>query len=331
MMKAHSLSDKNTAIRLMNSYGSQKKPFLFIVDFMAEHSIIQPLIDLDPEMLQFCIHGFGNGQPFDAGTGKKMTFSKFPVTFESYAFQYDKVAREIEYGNSYLLNLTCPTPIAVNLDLHEIFDRSDAPYKLWFNNRFVVFSPETFIRIENGKISSFPMKGTIDASLPDAEQKLLSDPKELAEHYTIVDLIRNDLGGVASQVKVEEFRYIGRIETNYGALLQASSRITGILPDNYRENLGSILFRILPAGSISGAPKERTLQIIRETETYDRGFYTGVFGYFDGNNLDSGVMIRFIESTPEGMIFKSGGGITSFSEAEKEYREMIAKVYVPFT
>jgi len=86
---------------------------------------------------------------------------------------------------------------------------------------------------------------------------------------------------------------------------------------------------MLPAGSISGAPKKKTIEIIREVEGYERGFYTGIFGYFDGKNLDSAVAIRFIEKQGEKLIFKSGGGITYQSDWEKEYEEMQKKVYVP--
>jgi para-aminobenzoate synthetase component 1 len=107
--------------------------------------------------------------------------------------------------------------------------------------------------------------------------------------------------------------------------------ITGVLPHDYSSHIGDILYRILPAGSVTGAPKKRTVEIIREAETYKRGYYTGIMGYFDGINLDSGVMIRFIEETPSGKIFKSGGGITYQSNANDEYQEMIDKVYVPFT
>ena len=86
---------------------------------------------------------------------------------------------------------------------------------------------------------------------------------------------------------------------------------------------------MLPAGSVTGAPKEKTVQIIRETEPFERGFYTGICGYFDGESLDSAVMIRFIEKTDNEMVFRSGGGITARSDASSEYLEMIDKVYVP--
>jgi para-aminobenzoate synthetase component 1 len=113
-------------------------------------------------------------------------------------------------------------------------------------------------------------------------------------------------------------------------LLQVSSEISGVLPEDYQNKIGDLLFGMLPAGSVTGAPKLQTLQIIRESENYERGYYTGVFGIFDGEDLDSAVMIRFIEKTDSGMVFKSGGGITALSEAQTEYQEMIDKVYLPF-
>ena len=101
------------------------------------------------------------------------------------------------------------------------------------------------------------------------------------------------------------------------------------MPEDWRETLGIWLFKLLPAGSISGAPKPRTLDIIQRAVGYERGYYTGITGIFDGENLDSGVLIRFIENTEKGLIFKSGGGITARSEVQAEYQEMIDKVYLP--
>jgi len=215
------------------------------------------------------------------------------------------------------------------LSLSEIFLRSQARYKLLMKKGLVVYSPEIFVQIQDGKIKSFPMKGTIDASIPDAEAIILADKKEKAEHATIVDLIRNDLNLVATNVKVERFRYVERIKTQQKDLLQVSSEITGILPTNYAEEIGDILMKLLPAGSISGAPKKKTVEIIQAAEGQERGYYTGVFGYFDGKNLDSGVMIRYIEKGENGLNYRSGGGITTFSDCEKEYQELLDKIYVP--
>ena len=163
------------------------------------------------------------------------------------------------------------------------------------SNPFVCFSPETFVRIKNGRIYSYPMKGTLDASLPDAEKQLMEDQKEAAEHATIVDLIRNDLSRVAENVRVDKYRYIDVLHTNKGDILQTSSEISGSLPEDYRQHLGEILDAQLPAGSITGAPKDKTMQIIHEAEGYDRGFYTGIMGIYDHGELNSAVIIRFVE------------------------------------
>jgi para-aminobenzoate synthetase component 1 len=221
------------------------------------------------------------------------------------------------------------TPVILQASLQELFYLSQAKYKLWMDDQFLVFSPETFIQIQNGKIYSHPMKGTIDASYPNARQVILNDRKEEAEHTTIVDLIRNDLSQVATHVRVNRFRYIEELKTSKKNLLQVSSEIVGDLPVNYRSMLGDILVKLLPAGSVSGAPKQKTLEIIQTAEGEKRGYYTGVVGYFDGHDLDSGVMIRFIEKEHGTFFYRSGGGITTQSIVAAEYQETIDKVYVP--
>jgi len=109
------------------------------------------------------------------------------------------------------------------------------------------------------------------------------------------DLIRNDLSIIAEQVQVKRYRYIDHLTTNKGEILQTSSEITGQLPADYRENIGTLLFHLLPAGSITGAPKPRTMEIIDAAEGYERDFYTGVMGCYSKGQLDSAVMIRFID------------------------------------
>lgn len=312
----------------MNAYGSRRHPFLFGIDFEAEQGFFLDPANAAKEGIYFNINGTGNEfAPEKPAQPVKLT--KHPVAQSQYNKAFQIVHRNLTEGNSYLVNLTFPTEIDINLSLSEIFARSKARYRLLFRDEFVVFSPEIFVRIENGTIRSFPMKGTIDASLPDAKNIILSDAKEKAEHNTIVDLIRNDLSMVASEVKVERFRYIEKITTHEKQLLHVSSEISGKLPENYQAGLGNIFRKLLPAGSISGAPKKKTLQIIHEAETYSRGFYTGVFGHFDGTKLDSGVMIRFIRKENGRLIFCSGGGITARSNPQTEYNELIDKVYVP--
>jgi Anthranilate/para-aminobenzoate synthases component I len=316
-------------IEKMDEAGQERAPFLFVIDFSGENCHFLPLDNLSGEFY-YSIPGLEN-LPSDKYLEQPFHFIKQPISFERYKKGFDIVKTGILRGYSFLVNLTFPTRVDTNLSLAEIFGRSNAPYRLYMPGRFVCFSPECFVKIKNGRIFSYPMKGTIDATLPDAENRILNDAKEKAEHYTIVDLIRNDLSRVANQVEVAKFRYIDRVETNGKTLLQVSSEISGCLPADYRSRLGEIIFSMLPAGSISGAPKDATLNLIRQAELDERGYYTGIFGVFDGENLDSAVMIRFIEQTHDGLFFRSGGGITAQSDAESEYHELIDKVYVPFT
>jgi para-aminobenzoate synthetase component 1 len=262
---------------------------------------------------------------------------KEPVSYEEYKRRFEYVIEEIKKGNTYLLNLTFESKIKTDCKLPEIFAYAKAPFKLCFKNRFVCFSPERFVRIQNGKIYTYPMKGTIDASIPDAKEKILSDIKETAEHTMVVDLLRNDLGIIGRNVRVNRFRFIDKINTGKKELLQVSSEIEATLPKNWQYNWLSLLKQMLPAGSVTGTPKKKTVEIIKKTETYKRGFYTGIFGITDEKTfLDSAVIIRYIEKpkffsdldTPF-YIYKSGGGITIESDIKKEYEEMIKKIYLP--
>lgn len=318
------------AVSLMNLFGSQRRPFLFAVDFLMKHPFAIPLEEVNPDLMLFDFGGVTNAGYCTYDPSRPFLFDKKAVDYSVYKAAFDTVISHLQYGNTYLLNLTLPTQLSTDLSLDEIFYRSRAPYKLCLRDYFVVFSPEMFVRIENGRIESHPMKGTIDASLPDAQTRVLTDAKEIAEHYTIVDLIRNDLNRVALNVRLGRFRFITRVTTNQKELLQVSSSITGELSGDYLSNLGNILFSLLPAGSVSGAPKKKTIEIILETENYERGWYTGVCGIFDGKTLNSGVMIRYIEKNNNQFWFKSGGGITINSQVDKEYSELIDKVYVPF-
>lgn len=312
-------------ISLMNEWGQAKVPFLFIIDFEMEKPIVRRLPDVATEF-RFNLNGFSNELP---GHRKPIQLQFDPIAYERYATKFDVVMNGLLYGNSFLTNLTLSTPLSGTISLEEVFQSSQAKYRMWKKNDFVFFSPERFVKIGNRVISTNPMKGTIDASLPDAERIILNDQKETAEHITIVDLLRNDLSIVANHVEVKRFRYIDKIRTARGELLQVSSEIIGAVRKEFENRFGDIMHVLLPAGSVSGAPKQSTLQIIREAEGEKRGYYTGIAGYFDGTNFDSCVMIRFVEETKNGLRYRSGGGITTQSDALSEYKEAISKIYVP--
>ena len=321
--------NRNEAIERINTLSNAGVPFVFFTDFQGENAWVCSIAEAREEDVDVAIGGFSL-RPYQDETGRNsFTFLKAPISFEDFQSAFNRVVREIRIGNSFLVNLTFKTPIQTDLTLQGIFQRSRAPYKVRFGDRFVVFSPETFVQVSEGVVRSFPMKGTIDATVPHAGETILNDPKEMAEHVTIVDLIRNDLSQVSDAVEVSRFRFISEVKTHEKVLLQVSSEITGKVRESYANDLGGLIFRLLPAGSICGAPKPKTVAIIRDNESYERGFYTGVCGYFDGKDLDTGVMIRYIEQEDGQYFYKSGGGITSFSDAKKEYQEIIDKIYVP--
>ena len=317
--------NKLDAQHIINEYSRQKTPFLFLIDYSCQNNIVLPLNEVDPTEILFDIQGLRN---YDQPSEKQaVNIEANPVEFKKYEHAFNQIKQEINIGNTYLANLTFETPIDSKNTLKEIFYSSQAKYKLWMEDEFVVFSPEIFIQVQNNEITTFPMKGTVDANIISAKELLLNNPKEIAEHVTIVDLIRNDMSIFAEKVEVEKFRYLDIIRTDNKTLLQASSKIKGQLKPNTM--LGDLIFSLLPAGSISGAPKAKTLEVLNRVENYDRGYYTGVFGHFDGEKLDSGVMIRFIENQNGNLVYKSGGGIHHLSEVHSEYQELMDKVYVP--
>lgn len=324
------MNQAEAIFRQMNELGKARVPFLFVLDFELQKPFVIPLNEIDPQQIRYNINGAGPdyGKPEDLP--EKSFFLPAEADEKHYLQAFEQLMFHLRRGDSYLLNLTMPVPVKTNLNLLQIFEHSQARYKLWLAEECVVFSPETFVTIQAGKISTFPMKGTIRADREGADQQLINDPKEKAEHYTIVDLLRNDLNSIAENIRVEKFRYLQKVFTWQGALWQSSSKISGELPSNYLDNLGSLFQKLLPAGSISGAPKKRTLELIQELEKYQRGYYTGVMGVFDGQNVDSGVMIRFVEQTKNGLVYKAGGGITVNSNAKAEFDELLQKVYLPF-
>ena len=317
---------KTKLAKELNSFGQTREPILFIIDYKLQNYYLSPLSKLNSG-IEYEI----NNRVPKIAIDKRYYFRKEHISKERYKIAFEQVIEEITNGNTYLLNLTYPTLLDTNLTIDEIYNYSNAKFKLKFFDKFVCFSPERFIKIDNNKIETYPMKGTIDAKIKNAKKIILESEKELAEHTMVVDLLRNDLSIIAKKVTVERFRYIDRVKNRHGELLQVSSKISAVLEENWQDRLGEIITNLLPAGSITGTPKRSTVNIIEKLEGYERGYFTGVFGIFDGGSLDSGVMIRYIERDKRGLIYKSGGGVTIDSKMEDEYKEMCDKVYLPFS
>ncbi len=315
-------------VEQMNQFGRNGTPFLAVIPFDKRNGQVWKCEECENEDIFFTIDD--SMDTYNTAHVEKPSFRISPPSFELYERQFNHVLHEIHHGNTYLLNLCSSTRINEDIELKEIYNNVRAKYRLYFKNKFVVFSPESFVKIAENTLTTFPMKGTIDATLQNAAETLLADEKERAEHYTIVDLLRNDVGIVCDRVEVKRFRYLEKIETSNGPILQMSSEIAGIISTKYRKALGDLFYALLPAGSITGAPKQKTIEIINRIEQYDRGYYTGIMVYFDGKNVDSSVLIRFIEKHADGnFYYRSGGGITFRSDVKKEYDELIKKVYLP--
>lgn len=315
----------------INRLSAARTPFLFLIDFKGERGVVAPLSELDGMGISCSIDGVEIGRKIETTSIHSITdIQKIPIPFSGYQQAYNKVIRAIEHGDSYLLNLTFATRLSGNIDMKSIYEKAKARYKFMVDDELLFYSPEPFLRIEDGVVYSFPMKGTICGTEPNAKEQLLNSEKELYEHYTIVDLIRNDLSMIASQVEVVEFRYVDSIATDRGEILQTSTKISGRLPVDWAQKLGDMLLTLLPAGSVSGAPKERSVQIIEDAETTQRGFYTGIMGVCADGKVDSCVNIRYLERSDGGdFYYRSGGGITAMSNVEQEYNELLTKIYVP--
>jgi len=307
----------------LNYYGSLKEPFFFMISYDLTQSVVCPLKKLPP-FIKYEINKKVNS------SNQNLVLKKYPIAFKTYQKKFQALQEQIRAGNSYLLNLTAKTRIETALSLDEIYDKAASKFKLQYKDQFVCFSPEQFVQIKNNTIFTFPMKGTIDAKIKNAKQLILNNEKEKAEHIMVVDLLRNDLSIVAKKVRVKKFRYVESLQAGNKTLLQVSSKIEGTLPKNWHEMVGDIIIKLLPAGSITGTPKKKTVEILKGIEKYNRGFYTGIFGVYDGKNLNSAVMIRFIEKSKNNRYFyKSGGGITCDSDCFSEYQELIDKIYIP--
>ena len=205
-----------------------------------------------------------------------------------------------------------------------------SPYMFYFSGTDVEVagaSPETLVKLENGVLHTFPLAGTRPRGKNDAEDKaleaeLLADEKELAEHNMLVDLGRNDLGKISKfgTVQVETLHSIER----FSHVMHIGSTVRSEIGDGY--NALDAIEAVLPAGTLSGAPKIRACQLIGELENNKRGIYGGAIGYIDfTGNMDTCIAIRIAYKKNGKVFVRSGAGIVADSVPEKEYEECLNK------
>ena len=188
-------------------------------------------------------------------------------------------------------------------------------------------SPETLVKLENGVLHTFPLAGTRPRGRTDAEDRaleaeLLADKKELAEHNMLVDLGRNDIGKISKfgTVQVEKFHTIER----FSHVMHIGSTVRGEIRAD-KDALDAIE-AVLPAGTLSGAPKLRACQLIGELENNKRGIYGGAIGYIDfTGNMDTCIAIRIVYKKNGKVFVRSGAGIVADSVPENEFEECLNK------
>ena len=230
---------KQEIINQLNQLAKENEPFLFVINYEGTEAYIRKLSEIDPAACLYDFEGVSNaGTMASQPLPSSILWDVEAPLYEDYEKSFEVVERHIKAGDTHLVNLTSPVAVRCNLSLEEIFLHTQGKYKLMLKNGdqgFVCFSPETFVRINEGRIYSYPMKGTIDATLPNAEQIIMADEKEAAEHVSVVELISEDLSRVSSDVRVDRYRYVDRLHTNKGDILQTSSEVSGLCLGSTRD------------------------------------------------------------------------------------------------
>ena len=253
---------------------------------------------------------------------------------EQYCDMVEKAKQYIREGDIFQVVLSDPMKAEAEGSLFDTYRvlraANPSPYMFYFSSDDIELSgasPETLAKLDNGKLSTFPLAGTRPrGKTPDEdkalEEDLLQDEKELAEHNMLVDLGRNDIGKISriGTVKVEKYMEIER----FSHVMHIGSTVTGTIRED--KDAVDAVDAILPAGTLSGAPKFRACQIIDELENNKRGVYGGAIGYLDfAGNLDTCIAIRLVYKKNGTICIRSGAGIVADSVPEKEFEECANK------
>ncbi|MDD4980501.1 MAG: aminodeoxychorismate synthase component I [Candidatus Omnitrophica bacterium] len=276
-----------------------------------------------------CESGNGKNKPQNKPLGLKSNFTK-----EGYILAVKKAKEYIRRGDIYQVNLAQEFQAQATLSGWEIYRRLRKISPSYFSSYFdaggqqiLSSSPEGFLRLQAGRVTTRPMKGTRARSqnrIKDAKLKkeLLDSAKDKAELAMIVDLERNDLGRVCNydSIKVDTFRQL----EEYSTVFQTTASVYGSLHKN-KDNL-DLIRACFPGGSITGCPKIRAMEIIEELEPSRRSIYTGCLGYLSFcGNMDLNILIRTILKKEDKLYFSVGGGIVADSRPQAEYEETLVK------
>lgn len=249
---------------------------------------------------------------------------------ESFIEIVEKAKHYIHEGDIFQVVLSNPLRAKAKgslLDTFRVLRASNpSPYMFYFSSDDIELtgaSPETLVKLDKKKLFTFPLAGTSPRGQTKEEDerneiKLLSDEKERAEHNMLVDLGRNDIGRISEigSVSVEKYMNIER----FSQVMHIGSTVTGTIRED--KDAMDAIDSILPAGTLSGAPKFRACEIIEELETSQRGIYGGAIGYIDfTGNLDTCIAIRLVYKKNDAICIRTGAGIVSDSQGQKEYLE----------
>lgn len=253
---------------------------------------------------------------------------------EEYCGMVRRAQHYIHEGDIFQVVLSNPLEAEIDGSLFDVYrvlrTTNPSTYMFYFSSDDIEIagaSPETLAKLEDGKLFTFPLAGTRPRGKTAAEDKaleaeLLADEKELAEHNMLVDLGRNDIGRISKlgTVNVEKYLEIER----FSHVMHIGSTVTGQIRDD--KDAVDAVDSILPAGTLSGAPKLRACEIIDELEGRERGIYGGAIGYLDfTGNLDTCIAIRLAYKKNGKVCVRSGAGIVADSVPENEYQECINK------
>lgn len=256
-------------------------------------------------------------------------------TMEEYCEKVEKIKKYIREGHVFQTVLSQRWTVETGQDGFTLYQKlremNPSPYLYYFNFgdfEIIGSSPEMVVRHKDGVVTTCPIAGTRPRGRDEKEDKcleasLVDDPKEKAEHVMLVDLARNDMGRIAEfgSVRVKDFMHIQR----YSHVMHLVSFVEGRKKQEYQAV--DLIRAFLPAGTLSGAPKVRAMEIIDELESVRRGLYGGAVGYMDfGGNMDFCITIRTMIKKGDRVYMQAGAGIVADSDPEQEYQECCNKV-----